>query len=104
MQFTLNREHDPEGSLLRPLLDAHLKYERTNSAKSMYLHLLAVVGLFLWVAAMWPDFIPGQIEELVLTLWGVLFVLLARASFETWTWHRKLMRYLRQHQAKQTGR
>lgn len=44
MQFTINSDLDPDGSSLRPLLEAHFEYERMSAAKSRYLDLLAVVA------------------------------------------------------------
>ena len=101
MQFTINRDLDPDRSSLRPLLEAHFKYERMSAAKSRYLHLLAIVGVWVWLGAMWPSLLPAQVEEFVLVVWGVLLLIAAWASVETWAWHRRMTRYLSEHQAKQ---
>ena len=101
MQFTINRDLDPDRSSLRPLLEAHCKYERMSAAKSRYLHLLAIVGVWVWLGAMWPSLLPAQVEEFVLVVWGALLLIAAWASVETWAWHRRMKRYLIEHQAKQ---
>ena len=104
MQFTINRELDPDGSSLRPLLEAHDKYERVSAAKSRYLHLLAIVGVLVWLEAIWPSLLPVQLEEFVLMIWGALLLLAVWASIATWTWHRKMTHYLSEHQARQKDR
>ena len=103
MQFTINRDLDPDGASLGPLLEAHVKYERINAARSRYFQLLAIVGFWVWVGAIWPSLLPAPVEDLVLVLWGVLLLIAAWASVEAWAWHRKMTHYLREHQAKQKG-
>ena len=103
MQFTIHSDIISDRSSLRPLLEAHLKYERMSAAKSRYLHLLAIVGVWVWLGAMWPSLLPVQVEEFVLVLWGVLLLIAVWASVETWAWHRKMTRYLSEHEAKQRG-
>ena len=75
MEFTIDKEREPDDSILRTLLEAHMKYERTNNAKSVCLHLLAIVGILVWFEAMWPAIIPGPMETFVLTVWGALLAL-----------------------------
>ena len=104
MQFTINRDLDPDRSSLRPLLEAHCKYERMSAAKSRYLHLLAIVGVWVWLGTVWPSLLPAQVEEFVLVVWGVLLLIAAWVSVETWAWHRRMTRYLIEHQAKQRER
>jgi len=103
VQFTIHRDTISDRSSLRPLLEAHFKYERMSAAKSRYLHLLAIVGVWVWLGAMWPSLLPVQVEEFVLVAWGVLLLLAVWASVETWAWHRKMTRYLSEHEAKQRG-
>jgi hypothetical protein len=103
VQFTINRDLDPDGASLRPLLEAHFRYERLHAAKSRYLHLLAIVGFWVWLGAIWPSLLPAPVENFVLMLWGVLLLIAAWASVEAWAWHRKMTHYLSQHQAKHKG-
>ena len=102
MQFTINRDIDSDGSL-RPLLEAHFKYERTSDAKSFYLHLLAIVGVLVWLAAIWPSLIPGELEEFVLIVWGALFFVAVWASVEAWTCRRRMIWYLSRASGKATA-
>ena len=104
MQLTINSDLDPDGSSLRPLLEAHFKYERMSAAKSRYLHWLAIVGFWVWLGAIWPSVLPPPVEEIVLVLWGILLLIGAWVSVETWAWHRKMTRHLSEHRAKQGGR
>jgi hypothetical protein len=101
LQFTINRDLDPDGASLRRLLEAHVIYERMSGAKKFSLHLLAIVGVVVWVGAMWPALLPSQVLEPALALWGVLLFLAILASVEEWLWHRKVERYRREHQAGQ---
>jgi hypothetical protein len=101
MRFTINRDLDPDGSSLRPLLEAHVRYERINAARSRYLQLLAIVGFWVWLGAILPSVLPAPVEEFVLVLWGVLLLIATWVSAEAWAWRRKMTRYLREHQAKQ---
>jgi hypothetical protein len=103
VQFTIHRDTISNRSSLRPLLEAHFKYERMSAAKSRYLHLLAIVGVGVWVGAMWPSLLPVQMEEFILVLWAALLLIVVWASVETWACGRKMTRYLGEHKAKQRG-
>jgi len=101
LQFTINRDFDPDRASLRKLLEAHLIYERISAAKSFSLHLLTIVGAVVWIGAMWPSLLPSEVRVVALTLWGVLLFFTICASVEEWAWHRRVERYRREHQAKQ---
>ena len=101
MQITINRDLDPDGSSLRPLLEAHVRYERINATRSRYLQLLAIVGFWVWLGAIWPSVLPPLVEDFVLVLWGGLLLVAAWVSVEAWAWRRKMTHYLRENQAKQ---
>jgi membrane protein implicated in regulation of membrane protease activity len=101
LQFTTNRDLDPDGASLRKLLEAHVIYERMSGAKKFCLHLLAIVGLVVWVGAMWPAVLPSQVLEPVLALWGGLLFFAILASAGEWLWHREVERYRRERQASQ---
>jgi len=103
LQFTINRDLDPDGASLRRLLKAHLRYERMSKAKSLCLHLLAIVSVVVWVGAMWPSLLPAQVQVLTLALWGALLFFTIWASVEEWSWHRRVARYRSEHQVKQKG-
>ena len=104
MQFTINRDFDCVGTSLRPLLEANFRYERISAAKVRNLHWLSFIGFWVWLAAIWPSLLPAPVEDVVLVLWAILFLIAVWTIVQSWTWHRKLTRYLSEHQAKQKVR
>jgi hypothetical protein len=99
LQFTVDKERNPNSPALRRLLEAHVVYERMSSAKKFSLHLLTIVGLVIWIGAEWPAFLPPRVFDCALALWiGLLFLALL-ASVEQWFWHRKVDRYRREQRA-----
>lgn len=101
LRFTINSGRDPDGASLRKLLEAHLIYERMGAAKLFSLHLLAIVGVVIWLGEMWPSLLPSQVRVAALALWGCLLLIAVCAGVEEWAWHRRVERYRREHQAKQ---
>ncbi|HEY2922459.1 MAG TPA: hypothetical protein VGK77_26050 [Candidatus Binatia bacterium] len=101
LQFNINRDRDPHGASLRRLLEAHVTYERMSAAKKFCLHLLAVVGVVVWLGAMWPALLPPRLLESAFALWGAVLFFAVLAGVEEWLWHRKVARYRSEHQAKQ---
>ena len=74
---------DPDRSKLRAVLEAQFAYERMATARSWFAHLLAVLGVVLWLEAIWPAFLPPGIRFFALTLFGgVLFLTLPTAIAE----------------------
>ncbi|MGH7765875.1 MAG: hypothetical protein ACREQP_00345 [Candidatus Binatia bacterium] len=101
LQFTINKDRDPNEASLRRLLKAHIIYERMSSAKSFSLHLLAVVSAVVWLGEIWPSLLSSHALSIALALWGVLLVFAICAGVEEWAWHRRVARYRSEHQAKQ---
>jgi hypothetical protein len=104
LQFTMNRGPNADGTSLRKLLEAHRVYARIGAAKRFSLHLLALVGVVVWIGAMWPSLLPAPVRLPALALWGGLLFLAVLASVEERTWRRKLerlARHLREHPADQ---
>jgi putative copper export protein len=101
LQFTIDNELDPKSASVRRLLEAHLVYQRMSAAKRFSLHLLALVGVVVWIGAMWPTLLPTNLLEYALALWGGLLLIAVLASFEEWLWQRKVARYRSEHQARQ---
>ena len=56
--FTYDKTRDPDGETLRSVLAAQFAYERMRAARSWFAHLLAVVGVIIWLESIWPDLIP----------------------------------------------
>ncbi len=103
VQFTINRDLDPDGTSLRRLLEAQFRYERMSAARFLCVHLLAIVGAMVWLGAIWPSLLPAEVLLFALTLWGAFLFLTVWVSVEEWVWHRRMERYLSQHQAGQSG-
>jgi hypothetical protein len=101
LQFTVQKDLDPNSASLRRLLEAHLTYVKMSAAKSFFLHLLAVVSVAVWIAAMWPGVLPLQVLDSALALWVVLLFFAVLTSVEEWLWHRKVARYRSEHPPKQ---
>jgi hypothetical protein len=93
-EFKINKAADPDRSKLRAVLEAQFAYERMATARSWFAHLLAVLGVVLWLEAIWPAFLPPGIRFFALTLFGgVLFLTLPTAIAE-FVSQRKLKRSL----------
>jgi hypothetical protein len=101
LHFTIDSNLDPQSASIRKLLEAHAAYARMSAAKRLSLHLLAIVGAVVWIAALWPALLPAQLRSVALALWGVLLIFMIAASVEEWIWHRKVARYRDEHQGKQ---
>lgn len=101
LQFTIDNELDPKSASVRRLLEAHVTYQHMNAAKRFSLHLLAFVGVVVWIGALWPGLLPAKLLEYALALWGGLLFIATLSSIEEWIWQRKVARYRTEHQANQ---
>lgn len=99
LQFTINKDRDPNDMSLRGLFEAHVIYERMAAAKNFSLYLLATVSVIVWVGAMWPFFLPARLLDSALALWVGLLFFVVLATVEEWLWHRKVARYRNEHRA-----
>jgi hypothetical protein len=94
LRFTIDKERDPDRSKLRGILEAQFAYERMSAARSLFAHLLAIVGMVIWLDAIWPDWLPPEVRQFSLVLWGSILVLLIWAAIEEYVSRRRLKRYL----------
>ena len=65
-----------------------------RSARSWFTHLLAVVGVIIWLEAIWPDLIPADIRFFTLAVFGGILFLVIRAAIEEVVSRRRLKRYI----------
>ncbi len=65
-----------------------------SAARSRFVHLLAVVGAFVWMQVIWPDFVGAQVRLVILALWGSLLALVVWAAIGEYFCRRKLNRCL----------
>jgi membrane protein implicated in regulation of membrane protease activity len=87
-------------------LEAHAVYERMAAAKKFALHLLAVVGVIVWLGAEWPQMLPPRVLDSALAVWAALLFFCVLGTVEEWLWHRKVSRYIdeqQQRNARKTG-
>jgi hypothetical protein len=89
MEIRFDRELDPDGTKLRTFLEAHETYERLGAARSFFVHLLALVGVIIWLDAQWPDVLPRQVYESAFGLWDVFFCIAFSTSIGEWIWYRR---------------
>ena len=101
MEIKFDKAHDPDGMKLCKLLTAHETYERLGAARSLVVHLLALVGILVWLDAGWPDLLPRLIQTAAFTLWEVFFCLTLSTSIGEWIWYRRQMYYWAKYHEKQ---
>jgi hypothetical protein len=92
--FTFDKTRDPDGEMLRSVLAAQLAYERMRAARSWFTHLLAVVGVIIWLEAIWPDLIPADVRFFTLAVFGGVLFLSIRAAIEEVVSRHRLRRYI----------
>jgi hypothetical protein len=97
VEIAFNRDHDPDGSKLRRLLEACSECERMSAARSFSVHLLAIVSVFVWLEAEWPSLLPADMRILAVGLWGMFFCLALWMSMEEWIWRRRREDYFAQY-------
>jgi len=82
---------DPDGSNLRTLLEVQFTYERMRTGRSFCVHLLAILGVPVWLEAIWPSLLPAEMRLFSLVLWaGILFIAMWLAV-EEYLSHRTLI-------------
>jgi hypothetical protein len=94
LQFTIDRDADPDRSKLSGTLEAQFAYERMHAARSWFAHLLAVLGVVIWLEAIWPDLLSSDIRVFTLAMFGAVLFLVARVALAEFVSHRKPMRWL----------
>jgi hypothetical protein len=92
--FTFDKTRDPDGETLRGVLAAQFAYQRMRAARSWFTHLLAVVGVIVWLEAIWPDLLPADIRFFTLVVFGGILFLVIRAAIEEVVSRRRLKRYI----------
>jgi hypothetical protein len=97
LQFTISK--DADRAKFRALFEAHYTYERMSGTRSFCVHLLALVGVFVWLGVCWPSLLPAQAHVFAAECWGVLLFITILASAEEWRWYRRRARYLTDYQA-----
>jgi hypothetical protein len=94
LQFTIDKDNDPDRSKLRAILQAQLAYERMRAARSWFIHLLALVGVIIWLEELWPDLVPADVRFFTLAVFGGILFLSIRTTIEEVVSRRRLTRYI----------
>jgi hypothetical protein len=81
-------------NLLRRVLDAQVAYERMRAARFMLVHLLAFVGVVVWILAISPGLLPQRARHFTFILWGSFLFLTISVVVEKYVLWCKLTRYL----------
>jgi hypothetical protein len=92
--FTIDKTRDPDGETLRGVLAAQLAYERMRAARSWFIHLLALVGVIIWLEAIWPDLVAADVRVFTLAVFGGILFLSIRTVIEEVVSRRRLARYI----------
>jgi hypothetical protein len=79
---------------LRSVLEVEFVYERMGAARSLFFHLLAIVGVLIWLEAIWPDLLPSDVRLFIIILWGTILFVALWAAVEEYFSRRRLKRYL----------
>ena len=80
---------DPDGAMLRGVLQAQAAIDRARSLRGASLHLLAAASLPLAFLAAGPERSSAGFRSATLTSWTICFGGLAIAGFVEWKYRRK---------------
>ncbi len=94
LQFTLDSDSQLDWQKVRNLLAAEIAYEQMRAVRFRFVHLLAAIGLVVWLQSIWPDFVGTQVRHGVLALWASVFFVSLCAGIGEYLCHRKLKRCL----------
>jgi hypothetical protein len=91
LEIRVDKKSDP--SRLRRILELQLEYERMHSARHMLVHLLAFLGIIVWVEALAPEMLPRELRLFTFVLWGSFFFLTLWISVEEFFLWRRIANY-----------
>ena len=94
LEFKTDRNVDPHRSNLRGVLETQFSYERMSAARSLFVHLLAIVGGVIWLQAIWPTLLSEEVRLFILVLWAALLFSAILAAVEEHVSRRKLKHLL----------
>jgi hypothetical protein len=83
--LTLRAPRREDRARLAAIFRADSALERARGVRSLLVHVLAIVALPVWLAAVWPRGISSSLREAALGGWGVgLAVVLLALGREAW--------------------
>jgi hypothetical protein len=92
--FKPNPARDPDGRKLRALLGATVLAERFGALRSLAVHILAVLGIVVWLAAASPLGFPAPLKLAALVGFAVVAVAAVAALALELRWQRVQRRCL----------
>lgn len=90
LEVACKRRLDPDRSQLRRVLEVQVAYERMRAARFMLVHLLAFVGVVIWIVAISPDLLPQPVRLYSFVIWGSFLFLTIWVALEEYILWRKL--------------
>lgn len=75
---------------MRRVLEAQFAYERMREARSWFAHLLALLGVIIWLEAIWSNLLSSDIRFYTISVFGGVFFLTVHAAIAEIVWRRKL--------------
>jgi hypothetical protein len=94
LEIRVDKQVDPDRSQLRHVLEAQFRYERVSMARSTMAHLLAIVGILIWLEGIWPDLLPEEARFFTFVFWGSMLFVTVSIALEEFVLSRKLASYL----------
>jgi hypothetical protein len=95
LEFTVDRNRDPDGSKLQRVLEAQINCERMVAARSLVAHILAITGLVIWLEAIWPGLLAPEIRSFAVAVFGGNLILALGIGIEEFVWRVRLKRRLK---------
>ena len=90
VEFKINKQLDPDSSQLSRLCEAQVAYKRMRATRFMLIHLLAFVGVVVWILAISPDLLPQRARHFTFIVWGSFLFLTISVVVEEYVLWRKL--------------
>ena len=79
---------------VRAILDAHLAYEHTKSARQFWVHILAFLGGLIALCTLGSRFVPPDVNDILLSIWSTCCVGVILLAISELRWYRRASRLL----------
>jgi hypothetical protein len=84
-----SRERDPDGSLLRGVLELHFMIEHARHVRVFLAYVLGLLSVPIWLTAVLPTWVPQSLRSSSLDAWAVCLLGLVLVIASEWRLHRK---------------
>lgn len=92
--YRIDPARDPHGARLRRLLVADQRARALAGVRQLLVHLLAISGAGLWVAACRPHLIADEVRQSLVVGWAGFAVVTAAVTAGEGVWERRKQRAL----------